>query len=210
MAWEGQGSNVESYVRWLAGHLGVADFVYRPTIVTKGSGVRELSDGLLVAGSSGLIIQTKSRNDDAARKDDAERAERWCRKHALRARQQGFGTRRRLSEGNLHAVSLRGHERLLPRGEDWPIVVVLHHPKAPRITLVPSVDTLYLTFEDWLGLHSLIRSTHGLISYVRRALAARSRCHSAPSGSDIESWRPLMFDGRVSVLPQFPSCHGVR
>lgn len=165
-----QGTAVEDYARRLAGALGVPDFVYRPSIISKGSGNRELGDGLLVAGSDGLVVQVKSRSAEAGRNDDAEKAQRWCRKHAAKARGQGIGTRKRLSSGTVQAVSLRGYARPLHAAHDWPIVVVLSHPLSPPVSFGISLDTLHLSLEDWLGLHTMIRSSQGLIAYVRRAL----------------------------------------
>ena len=167
-----QGEAVESYARRLAGALGVPDFVYHPSLVRTGSGSREVGDGLLVVGDTGLILQVKSRDVGAASRDDTDKAERWCRKHAARARGQGMGTRRRLQQGGVEVTSLRGHSRTLPSTESWPVVVILDHPLDPAVSFEPAPDTVYLSMSDWLGLHSLIRSTHGLIGYVRRALAS--------------------------------------
>lgn len=172
MPLQSQGLAVEEYARRLAGSLGVPDFVYRPPVVRKGSGTRELGDGLLVAGGLGLIVQVKSRSAEQGHRDGLERAERWCRKHAEIAQGQGLGTRNRLAKGGVTAVSLRGHAQVLPSAANWPIVVVIDHPLVPSILLGASADTLYLAMRDWLGLHTMIRSTHGLIEYVRRALGS--------------------------------------
>jgi len=45
------GRDVEAEVRRLGAALGVADFVYLPAIVRKGSATRELGDGFLIAAS---------------------------------------------------------------------------------------------------------------------------------------------------------------
>lgn len=204
------GLAVEDYARWLAGSLGVPDFVYRPTIIKTGSGSRELGDGLLVAGANGLILQVKSRDPEAARNDDRKVAERWCRKHGARAVRQALGTRRRLAEGGVRAVSLRGHERLLPEATEWPMVVIIKHPLQPVVSFEPSTDTVYLSFEDWLGLHAMIRSTQGLISYIRRAVGSGM---TVPLGRESDRYRELSaadvrwasFSPRaVPVLPTRP------
>ena len=100
-----QGSLVEEYARRIAGGLGVPDFVYRPVVVTRGSRRREISDGLLVAGNDGLILQTKSRERTTGLSDSPDRAERWCRKEANTAKSQSRGTRRELAAGG--AVRVR-------------------------------------------------------------------------------------------------------
>ena len=46
-------------------HGACLDFVLRPHVERKGRGVREISDGLLLAGDHGLIIEVKSRDTTA-------------------------------------------------------------------------------------------------------------------------------------------------
>lgn len=83
------GQQVEDYARRLAGDLGVRDFVCQPIVIRKGKGVREISDGLLVAGNEGLILQVKSRDPDAARLDDPMKAEGMVRQERSRRRPSG-------------------------------------------------------------------------------------------------------------------------
>src|SRR6266508_1496636 len=166
-----QGTAVEDYARRLAGVLGVPDFVYQASVIRKGSGTREVGDGLLAVGSEGLVVQVKSRLAEASYRDDLAKAGRWCRKHAEVARGQGIGTRRRLASGNVRIQSLRGYPRTLPSAQDWPIVVVIDHPLDPPVVFKGSSDTLYLSLDDWLGVHSMIPSPRGVIAYVHRALA---------------------------------------
>lgn len=179
---------VEDYARWIAGNLGVPDFVYVTEIVAKGSGSREVGDGLLVAGERGLIVQVKSRERDAARADDLPKAERWCRKHAAKAVRQGRGTRRQLAGRGVRAVSLRGHARVIGPADDWPIVSVIDHPLDPPVLFEGPPDVLYLSLRDWLELHGMVRSTLGLIAYVDRALGSRL---SVPLGREAERYREL-------------------
>ena len=204
------GKHVEDYVRRLAGRLGVPDFVYQPKLVTKGAANREISDGLLIAGSHGLIVQTKARDKTAGVNDDARRAEAWCEKHAAHAPRQGLGTKRQLLAGDVSVVSMRGYSRPVPDPKNWPILVVLHHSAIPPVHLPSFANTIYMSLDDWLGLHTLIRSTHGLISYVERALAAPI---SVPIGGERERYdRLAAADVRwatysamsVPVLPMEP------
>lgn len=51
-------------------------------------------------------------------------------------------------------------------------MVILKYPSNPLVDFSSFADTLFLSESDWLGLHVMIRSTMGLISYVRRALAS--------------------------------------
>lgn len=167
-----QGHQVEEYARRVAGGFGVADFVYRPVVTVSGSRSREISDGLLVAGSDGLILQVKSRDRSPGVVDSPERALAWCRKHGAIAQSQGRGTRRALSAGNVRVQSLRGHGRTLPAVTGWPIVVLIDHPLNPTIELDTGGDTVFISMGDWLNLHGMIRSTAGVIDYVNRVLAS--------------------------------------
>jgi hypothetical protein len=167
-----QGHEVEDYARRLAGGLGVPDFVYEPVLIRRGSSSREVSDGLLVVGSDGLIMQVKSRESEAARVDSPEKAIGWSIKKGLAAQRQGAGTRRSLVANALRMRSLRGYERDLPDASSWPVVVIIDHPLAIGAAFDSSADTLFISSSDWRDLHRMVRSTAGVISYVRRALSS--------------------------------------
>jgi hypothetical protein len=164
------GQQVEDYARRLAGDLGVRDFVYQPVVIQKGRGVREISDGLLVAGGEGLILQVKSRDPEAAASDVAGKAEAWCVKNAADAVRQAGGTRRTLGGRRVEVRSLRGFERSLPDASTWASVIIIDHPSDPQIVLPPAPNTFYISVNDWRNLHRWLRSTWGVISYVRRAI----------------------------------------
>lgn len=167
-----QGQVVEEYARRIAAGLGVPDFVYRPVVSVRGKRRREISDGLLVVGESGLILQVKSRAADIGYEDTPERAASWCQKEFSAAQRQGDGTRRELAASEVRVQSLRGYERVLPASSDWPVVVILDHPLDPPLHLVGSRGTLVISLNDWLVLHQVIRSTASVIEYVRAALAS--------------------------------------
>jgi hypothetical protein len=88
-----RGNSVEDYARRLAGGLGVRDFVYEPVLVQRGGGSREISDGLLVAGADGLILQVKSRERPVDEGDSEDRAKAWVERwrDGTGARQQASG-----------------------------------------------------------------------------------------------------------------------
>ncbi|WP_425970567.1 hypothetical protein [Nocardia salmonicida] len=152
--------------------MGVPDFVYYPEKQLRGQtgGNREIGDALLVAGGAGLIVQSKSRLDESAANETPERAERWCRKHARKGENQASGTRRTIQRGGVYATSLRGYRRLLPQFARWAGVVIIDQLNVRAIEFPVSTDTLYITLDDWLQLHFMIRSTAGIIDYVERAL----------------------------------------
>lgn len=162
---------VEEHARQIAAVLGVPDFVYAPVLETKGATQREISDGMLICGEDGLIIQVKAR---AAEDGHAARAEHWIRKNSQAASRQADGTRRRLSlSQKVTFTSLRGYTRTLSGVEGWPAAVIIDHPEIPEgLTLEQSSDTLWITLADWRELHAHLRSTAAVISYVSRALGS--------------------------------------
>lgn len=169
---ESWGHEVERYARNLAGGLGVPDFVYEPLVEQKGGGSREISDGLLICGDDGLIMQVKSRGPVEAALDTAVKARAWLKKSAAAGASQAVGTRRRLSLSRSATFkSLRGYERTLRAVPPWPAVVLLDHPATPRdVHPDPVPDTLFMTLGDWHALHERLRSTAAVIQYVQRAL----------------------------------------
>ncbi|MBG6138415.1 hypothetical protein [Longispora fulva] len=202
MAESSPGTLKEAEARSVAGLLGVPDFVYRPEHVSKGKAVREISDGLLIAGTDGLILQVKGRFTSG--RDLPAKAEGWCRKNGLAAQRQGQGTRASLRSNAVRVRSLRGYEREVPDAETWPIVVIISHPDDPVVSFPASTDTLFLSLTDWRQLHSMIRSTYGVIDYVRRALASGV---SVPLGREADRYR-LLSEADVHAgrsLTSFPT-----
>jgi hypothetical protein len=201
------GVEIEEHARQFAAGLGVPDFVYRPATTRKGSGDREISDGLLVAGGRGLILQVKSRAPDAASEDTSERAAAWIAKHAAHAVRQANGTRRSLSQDTSRRfVSMRGYERTLPRGDDWPAVVLIDHQNAPAAALADEPNVLYMSMLDWMNIHDRLRSTDAVIEYAHRALASGLR---PALGEEFERYRRLaqadaQYAQRPSSLPILP------
>jgi len=182
-----QGPLIEEHVRRIAAHLGVPDFVYRPVHISVGSGTREVSDGLLVAGHRGVIVQVKSRSR-VGLADSPDRAAAWCVKEGRAALKQGTGTRRQLARGGIKVRSFRGFERVLPAADDWPIVVVIDYPSVPLVTLGSLDEALFISLNDWLNLHAMVRSTIGIIDYVHRALGSGI---AVPLGRESDRYREL-------------------
>lgn len=201
------GALAEDYARRLTGHMGVPDFVYVPTMVARGSGSREVSDGLLVAGDRACILQVKSRSRDAASAETQSRAKQWVKKHAAIAHGQGVGTRSHLVRTQTEFTSLRGYQRQLQLPESTPIVVILDHPKDPEVHLDDHDNTVFISLRDWEGLHFMIRSSSGIIDYVGRVLQAGL---SVPLGRESDRCRILaeadiQWAGESpTALPQLP------
>lgn len=200
------GQQVEDYARRLAGDLGVRDFVYRPVLVQKGSGNREISDGLLVAGADGLILQVKSRHPDAAQSDAPSKAESWCIKNSAAGVRQADGTRRSITMDPVTVRSLRGFERALPDASKWAAVVIVDHPSEPQVALPPAPNTLYISLNDWRNLHRWLRSTWGVINYVRRAIDSGME---VKLGRELDRYSMLVAadvaaSGSLSSFPSLP------
>lgn len=158
-------------VRTLAAELGVRDFVYHPVIIRKGQASREVSDGLLLVGNRGAVLQVKARASDA---DTDDKLASWISKKVDEGVRQVKGTRRTMLREPLTVESLRGHARTLPAGLDLPGVVLLDVERVPAGTTVVLDDnrTIAMTVEDWRTLNRMIRSTAGVIDYVDRVVAA--------------------------------------
>jgi hypothetical protein len=165
-----RGNRAEEHAREIAAKLGVEDFVYLPVLEAKGATQREISDGVLICGHEGVILQVKARRSPEG--DTPDRARKWVLKHAKAAKRQADGTRRRLAESReVTFQSLRGFERTLKGVAGWPAVVILEHPGAPAgLEMPPGTTTMWITLADWQALHWELRSTAAVIGYVRRAL----------------------------------------
>jgi hypothetical protein len=65
-----------------------------PMVETKGCGVREISDGLIVVGDHGLVVQVKSRNREP---QEPAKEVSWLTRKVAAAGRQVDGTVRRMS-----------------------------------------------------------------------------------------------------------------
>jgi hypothetical protein len=180
----------EEQVRDHAARLGVADFVYIAAPVRKGNAQREVSgDGLLIVGERGAILQVKAREPMNGQIDSEEKARAWIRKNAHRAKDQGLGVRRELTRrrksGNplvvtpvraIHLpldVRFRYAFSVSLNVEDWPIIVIVDHPRTPAMDLGFLPGVAWFTFHDWLELQRRLRSTSATIHYVQRIMTDR-------------------------------------
>ncbi|MYC68648.1 MAG: SEC-C domain-containing protein [Acidobacteriia bacterium] len=146
------------------------DFVYDPVEVPKGDSTREVSDGMLIVGDRGLILQVKSRDPSADR--DSAKVSRWAMKKASEAVRQVQGTRRTLETTKVTLRSRRGHELVLEPPQTWAGVVLLDLDPVPDGLRICSDDddTIIMTLADWHELHYMILSTSGVIDYVERVV----------------------------------------
>ena len=193
------GDAAEEGARRLASTLGAKDFVYDPVTVTRGGATREVSDGLLIVGDRGIILQVKSRSPSAD--TDPDKARRWAKKRVIEATRQVQGTRRTLETSQLKLRSHRGHERVLDPPHSWPGVVLLDVTPVPDNLMLSSSDqnVIVMTLTDWYALHYLIRSTSHVIDYIERVIESRAETYLGDERSRYE--RFARADERASRDP---------
>lgn len=149
---------------------GLPDFVMRPQVERKGSGVREIGDGLLIAGDVGAIVQVKGRSVEIS---TPEKEGRWIDKNVDKATKQVQGTYRRLQQSPIGLENGRGRRLHVDgRAMQWVGVVVIDHPQIPvQHTLETSgrpLSTIVLTRRDWEFLFEQLKSTSAVIRYLIR------------------------------------------
>jgi hypothetical protein len=126
-------------------------------IANKGSGRREVGDGILWCDPDGAVLQIKARDHEVGQTDNEHQAESWIRKHVAKAVRQGRGTKRALSDAaSKSPLVLRPIRSLqVPPPErhkfdrvaksdplTWPTVVILDHSAVPKIDLEPAADAI--------------------------------------------------------------------
>ncbi len=165
------GTAVEEATRAAAGRWGLRDLVLRPKVFTKGSGIRELGDGTILAGPRGISLQVKARGVTG---DTPEKAAKWMLKNAAHGLRQARGTiRTALLNPAVELTNLRGRTVTI-RGSSvtWIPVVVIDHPDPPATGVIPDPDpkgpSVVLTRRDWEFLWDQLRSATAIVDYIHR------------------------------------------
>lgn len=168
---EGQGGiPAEQAIRSAAATWALPDFVYDPVKLEKGLAQREVGDGILLCGGLGLILQVKHREVPT---ENRPREDSWLRAAVAKATRQINGSHATLLREQVVLHNHRGWEVPIPEGIEWVGAVVIDHPAPPTLKIEPLVrlPTLVLLRRDWEFLYEQLRSTHAVVSYVRRAVA---------------------------------------
>lgn len=176
---ESQGKEAEDATQGAAAIWGLPDFVFPPDVRRRGSGVRELGDGLLLVGDLGVVLQVKSRE---APSDSEDRERRWIAKQTKRALAQGLGTVRELCREPVALTNLRGRTIELD-GNDlrWAIAVIVDHPDPPpEIEVEPPENAVVLLRRDWDFLFEQLKSTHAVGRYLERVAGEQIRLGGEP------------------------------
>lgn len=165
------GTAVEEATRAAAGRWGLRDLVLKPKVFKKGSGIRELGDGTILAGPRGISLQVKARGVTG---DTPEKATKWMLKNAAHGLRQARGTiRMALLKPTVELTNLRGRTFTI-RGTSvaWIPVVVIDHPNPPPTGVIPAPDpkgpSVVLTRRDWEFLWDQLRSATAIVDYIHR------------------------------------------
>jgi hypothetical protein len=177
-----RGTAAERAVEEAAGTWGLPDFVMRSQVERKGRGVREVSDGLMVVGDRGVIVQVKSREADVSH---PEREASWLAKHIISGAKQVNGTARWLSSKTTRMVNGRGRTIMIDgRTIEWVGAVIIDHPAPPTDFAIPEIHsripTLVLLRRDWEFLFGQLRSSRAVIDYLNRTSTSSTRLGGEP------------------------------
>jgi hypothetical protein len=166
-----QGQSAEEATESAAVKLGLPDFVFSAGLVSRGSGIRELGDRLVVVGDQGIVVQVKSRLEPG---ESELREINWVRKSIARATRQASGTVRTLRGNSQSLMNLRGRQRDIEGASvEWVGVVILDH-EVPPAGFIPeqaeheSIPTVVLLRRDWEFLFDQLGATAAVLGYLFR------------------------------------------
>lgn len=201
------GKDIEARAVNIAATLSVPEFVYRAPIVRKGPGVREVGDGLILCGAGGAVLQVKARSRHEGLRDSEQAASRWVLKNVARAVRQGQGSKRTIktmqNEGApLTALPVRSlsvptldrpqFQVTVDKGtcDSWPIIVIIDHPKNPKVRPPYYENVFCVTLNDWQELNRHLRSVHEMLRYIEEILSHGKNVH-IPLGMESERFASL-------------------
>jgi hypothetical protein len=163
-----RGIAAETAIQDAAATWGLPDFVMRPRVERKGSGVREISDGLLVVGERGAVVQAKSR--DVEPRDPARECHCLSKQIKL-AIKEADGTVRQMAAKTTQMLNGRGRSISVNGNTiSWVAVVIIEHPDSDyEITPIDSrIPAVVLLRRDSEFLFNQLRSTRAVVDYLHR------------------------------------------
>ncbi|MEX0664734.1 MAG: hypothetical protein WD598_08185 [Acidimicrobiia bacterium] len=184
------GIDVERWLREVAAHHGVADFVFRSVNVSKGKAKREVGDFLLWVGDVVAIISSKSREPAAAARETQERRRKWFNKQITDAYDEIIGVARTLKSAAAGTIVLESERGVRVPWDPGAITdyvgVVLVHAAPPEDDLAPpimnnAVPAIAMLADDWDFLNQVLPSTMSVIRYLGRRLRYIPAC---PMGAE--------------------------
>ncbi|MEV6332868.1 hypothetical protein [Streptomyces sp. NPDC051909] len=167
---ERRGLAAEVAVQDAAATWGLPDFVMVPSVERKGRGVREISDGLLVVGDRGVVVQIKAREGEPGTR---EKESSWVLKQLTAAGKQIHGTVRRLKMQSVQMTNGRGRSiHIDSHAIEWVGVTIIEHPTPPSdvavTTQAGATPVIALLRRDWEFLFNQLRSTHAVVANLHR------------------------------------------
>jgi hypothetical protein len=165
-----EGRAAEMATHEAAALWGLPDFVYLPDVVKVGAGLRELGDGIVIVGSTAIVLQVKRREVISAK---PERERSWIRKSVEQALSQADGTIRRVARESAMLTSMRGRTiEIVGAQYQWMSVLIIDHDDPPS-GVVPSLgDAQYpavaMLRRDWEFLFDQLKSTSAVAEYCVR------------------------------------------
>lgn len=198
-----RGPAAERATQDAAATWGLPDFVMSPIVERKGSGVREISDGLIVTGDRGLVVQVKSRD---TKPGSAVREASWLTKKIADSGRQVDGTARRLSSKTTTMLNGRGRTvELDGKAIEWTGVVIIDHPCPPPgyqlDEFATRIPTVVLLRRDWEFLFHQLRSSHAVIDYLVRVAGLTKRLGGEPE----RYYELAAADARAEPAPPDPA-----
>jgi len=193
------GPAAEQATRAAAAAYGLPDFVYRPKLQARASGIREIGDALVIAGRYAAAIQVKSRPAPTG----SERRERaWLDHQIARATRQSVGTIRALRQ--LPTVELQNERGRMvsvdARRREWIPVVIVDHPGVTDYH--PTGSAVVLLRRDWEFLFAQLKSTYAVLAYLGRV---RDRSETLPLGDEpLRYYRLAAADAASTPSPLDP------
>ncbi|WP_170176228.1 hypothetical protein [Lentzea flaviverrucosa] len=164
------GAAAELAIQDAAATWGLPDFVMSPMVERKGREVREISDGVIITGTRGLIIQVKVPRHPTRRH---RQGDQLAEQEDCRRPQAVEGPARRLSSKTKTMTNGRGRQVTIDGPTIiWTGVVIIDHPSPPagmpHADLSGRVPTVALLRQDWEFLFDQLRSSHAVITYLAR------------------------------------------
>ena len=192
-----QGTAAENATHEVASASGLPDFVYKSEILKVGSGTREVSDGIILVGNIGLILQVKSREKPSI---ESKKEASWIDKSIARAVSQGKGTLRSLLGKNTIVLTNMRERNMEITAQDyqWLIVVIIDHPNPPQGVDFSFDDGVHsvvvLLRREWEFLFDQLKSTHAVANYCQRT--ANKKLSWVKRSNVTTDWRQLTLKPR--------------
>jgi hypothetical protein len=203
-----RGAAAEHVAQGVAAAWGLPDFVFPPRTQAKGAAIREIGDGIILTGTHGLVLQSKSREGQPG-EEDKER--RWLGKNMEAAGKQAAGTVRQLRRQPAELINGRGRSILVDGNHyDWIGVVLIDHPDVPHDVATPTLSgtlpVVALLRRDWEFLFDQLRSVHAVAQYLRRVVSDNDPV--ALGGEPLRYYELAQLDEETAPSPVDPALLG--